>query len=79
MNCLRYGLAQAPRSFETIWINPSDVKLVNTTFRRRYSGRVVDGDWDLSVSPIEVHPKIKLVTGIFDSICPGGILGQLNG
>ena len=62
VNRVRYGAfgkANIPVSFETLWIDPCDVKLAYGEFRRRYSARVIAGDWDINAKPIETNEKIK--------------------
>lgn len=49
----------APLYGERIWVAPGDVRLVVLNGpRRRESGRVKDGDWDLKAEPVESDPKI---------------------
>lgn len=84
-NRLAYG-AQGARSDETLFIRPRDItrryiadpKNGAPAFRRRHSGLVRGGDWDLSTVAVEEGPKYRACqahwidgisweeTGIFD-------------
>ncbi len=62
-NRLRYGPG-APRSDELIWIDPRAVTRMYArkgprVYRRRHSGTVAGGDWDLGGRPIEEGVKIR--------------------
>ncbi|MFP7673755.1 hypothetical protein ACG74X_10425 [Marivita sp. S0852] len=55
----------APKAQERIWIDPSRLTCIYTRnpaetpdFKRRHSGMVIDGDWDLNVEPIDDSWKI---------------------
>ena len=53
-----------PKSDMAIYPNPQDINDVyiptkGRVFRRRDSGRVVDGDWDLSIKPLWDNPKLE--------------------
>lgn len=84
-NRVLYG-ATAPLSDETLYVRPRDITrryVANPAkdaplFRRRHSGLVKGGDWDLSTLPLEESPKYHACrahwvdgtsweeTGIFD-------------
>ncbi|NDW02124.1 hypothetical protein [Salipiger sp. PrR002] len=60
MNRWRYG-AEAPMSDELIHVDPMTVNHLYTgspKMRRRQSGMVVPGDWDLKRRPVEDHIKL---------------------
>ncbi|ETW12663.1 hypothetical protein ATO8_11614 [Roseivivax marinus] len=61
-NRVLYG-RDAPLSDECVWIDPREITGIyarggKTVFRRRHSGTVADGDWDLSWRPIDEAKKI---------------------
>ncbi len=76
-NRLRFG-AGAPQSDELIWVRPNDVSdwyKVDPTngaprFRRRHSGMVAGGDWDLSRKPLGDHLKLDSIRAHFDEGVP---------
>ncbi|SLN47401.1 hypothetical protein ROJ8625_02310 [Roseivivax jejudonensis] len=63
-NLVRYGRGR-PLSDECIWIDPRLASErysrpeTGPAYRRRHSGVVADGDWDLSRAPIESGVKIR--------------------
>jgi hypothetical protein len=66
-NAVRYGI-HAPKRYQTIYINPRDVKFVVAEPSRykpmRTSGEVLSGDWDLPGTPIGentafIHKRIQ--------------------
>ncbi|PWR00569.1 hypothetical protein [Leucothrix pacifica] len=54
----RYGKFNVPRSFERLCIDPNEVQHTHW-FRRRSSGRVIGGDWDINAKPIDTIQKVK--------------------
>lgn len=77
INWLRYR-PNPPLSDELIWIDPQavthwykpDPANGAPNFRRRHSGRVVGGDWDLSRKPFEDHLKLNSVRAHFEQGVP---------
>lgn len=84
LNKLRYG-PDAPLSDERIFIDPRKVTLQykrhkGHRWRRRHSGQIRPGDWDLSTTPLQDNRKFRAVwehfrngvswedTGIIDSM-----------
>lgn len=68
-NRVKWG-ANAPRAQERIWIDPRVITRVYTRnaavtpdFRRRHSGMVIAGDWDLQTEPIDQSWKIAACLG----------------
>lgn len=60
-NIITYGW-HAPKHAERIFINPQNVKLISETgFSRKYSGKVLGGDWDLNSKPLKSLKKIVIV------------------
>lgn len=57
-NLLFYGF-KAPLFAERIYINQRNCKVYCTKWNREYTGRVIGGDWDLGLQPIERHPKFE--------------------
>ncbi|MCK0149382.1 hypothetical protein MWU54_05065 [Marivita sp. S6314] len=75
-NQLGQGSA-APKSQERIWIDPSRLTRIYTRnpaetpdFKRRHSGMVIDGDWDLKVEPIDQSWKIAACLAHFRDQAP---------
>ncbi|MCL3882627.1 hypothetical protein [Marivita sp. GX14005] len=76
-NRLRYG-PEAPRSDELIWIRPRDVPAWYKAdpengapvFRRRHSGLIASGDWDLSRRPYGSHIKLDSIRLHFEEGVP---------
>lgn len=76
-NRLRYS-PDPPLSDELIWIDPlsvthwykPDPDNGAPNFRRRHSGKVVGGDWDLSRKPFEDHLKLNSVRLHFEEGVP---------
>lgn len=76
-NRLRFG-AGAPQSDELIWVRPSDVtdwykvdpQNGAPRFRRRHSGMVAGGDWDLSRKPLGNHLKLDSIRAHFERGVP---------
>jgi len=60
LNRLYYGKGKAPRALETIWINSREVTaFVDTKYARRDTARVIAGDWDLNIVPLDSLEKIR--------------------
>lgn len=58
-NVRKYGWDQAPRVFETIWIDPNKVsKGLRPWYKRSQSASVVPGDWDLDTKDLGKNFKI---------------------
>ena len=62
-NRLLFGAA-APKSDECVFIKPSDVTRIyrrqkGAYFKRRHSGQIRSGDWDLSTRPLSENPKYQ--------------------
>lgn len=76
-NRLRYG-PEAPLSDERLFIDPMAVRhwyrpdpaRGAPRFRRRHSGRVVPGDWDLSRAPFGPHLKLDSLRAHFEDGMP---------
>jgi len=76
-NRVRFG-PDAPQSDELIWVRARDV--VNwykpdpgngaPRFRRRHSGMVAPGDWDLSTRPFGSHLKLNSIREHFENGVP---------
>ena len=59
-NRIKFGRKNMPFCFETIWVDPQQVQVINLAFKRRRSGYVVDGDWDITnVKSIDENFKIN--------------------
>ena len=58
VNLARYRSA-APRWCECIWVDPAEITRHIAGFREEYSGRIVDGEWDVMSVPLEGHPKLR--------------------
>lgn len=77
MNWLRYW-PDPPLSDELIWIDPkkvthwykADPANGAPKFRRRHSGMVVGGDWDLSRKPFDSHLKLSSVRAHYEQGVP---------
>lgn len=67
-NFFRYGLC-APKSAELIWVCPQDIHTVLKRGVIRHprwaTGKVMAGDWDLHVAPVEKYPKYKVCINRF--------------
>ncbi len=58
-NVFQYGL-DAPKMYETIWINPMDVEhVLIDRFGRSESGKIVPGNWDEDGLPIAKDTKLQ--------------------
>ena len=57
-NLLRFGFHKAPRSAQRLYVRPDCIKYYVPGFSRSDSGKVVDGDWDLDLHPLEETPKM---------------------
>lgn len=76
-NRLRFG-PDAPQSDELIWIRPRDVTHFYRAapsngapkFRRRHSGLVARGDWDMSRKPIGSQIKLDSIRDHFEHGVP---------
>jgi hypothetical protein len=77
LNWLRYW-PDPPLSDELIWIDPKkvthwykpDPANGAPKFRRRHSGKVVGGDWDLSRKPFDAHLKLNSVRAHYQNGVP---------
>lgn len=49
----------APRYAELTWVNPRQCDRLYEGWHRYHSAQVVDGDWDLEVTPFEDDPKMR--------------------
>ena len=58
-NIYKYGF-NAPRAGQTIYINPSYVKLYVNCFSREDTGKILDGDWDINSLPIASLKKFSI-------------------
>lgn len=61
LNRINYG-AGSPIACEGLYIDPNQITRViaKTKYRRKHSGLVADGDWDLTTTSIFKHPKYKV-------------------
>lgn len=71
VNILQYGYHAAPRSFETIWLDPARVtRWVKTGFKRNQSGMVIAGDWDQQTVDFMSHDKVRAFFQHFEDGVP---------
>ncbi|MEM7300341.1 MAG: hypothetical protein AAF468_04590 [Pseudomonadota bacterium] len=52
--------SNSPMSGQRFWLDPSVILNCNDSFDRSWSGRIVDGDWDLELSPVGSLQKVEI-------------------
>lgn len=59
LNIIKYG-KNAPLAAQLIMIDPRNIKYVlNPSFKRKYTGKVISGDWDKNIIELESFPKYE--------------------